>query len=172
MYKASETERPAVDRTHPINLQPVPGKGADVPYQHANPKTEGKWVHIACGSTAICPVVNLQKFLQAACVKDNEFIFRGIVKTKYKEKLQKKNNPLSYGRAREIIMKTVAAIGLDKSNFATHSLCSGGATQAANCGVPDRLFKRHGRWRSETAKDMYIQDDIQELLSVTQAMCL
>ena len=25
-------------------------------------------------------------------------------------------------------------------------------------GAPDRLFKRHGRWASESAKDGYVQD--------------
>ena len=29
---------------------------------------------------------------------------------------------------------------------------------AANFGVPDRLFKKHGRLRSENAKDGYVKD--------------
>ena len=33
----------------------------------------------------------------------------------------------------------------DISAIGTHSLRSGGATAAANAGVPDRRFKRHGR---------------------------
>ena len=32
----------------------------------------------------------------------------------------------------------------------------GGASTAANAGVPDRLFKKHGRWKSENAKKMAI----------------
>ena len=32
---------------------------------------------------------------------------------------------------------------------------SGGATAAANANVPDHIFKRHGRWKSENAKDGY-----------------
>ncbi|KAJ8304451.1 hypothetical protein KUTeg_018034, partial [Tegillarca granosa] len=43
---------------------------------------------------------------------------------------------------------------------------AGGATAAANNGVSDRLFKRHWRWKSEKAKDMYVKDDISGLLSV------
>ena len=42
----------------------------------------------------------------------------------------------------------------DISAIGTHSLRSGGATAAANGGVPDRLFKRHGRWASESAEDV------------------
>ena len=48
----------------------------------------------------------------------------------------------------------------DISAIGTYSLRSGGATAAANAGEPDRLFKRHGRWASESAKDRYVQDSL------------
>ena len=38
-----------------------------------------------------------------------------------------------------------------------HSLRAGGALRAANMGISDRFFKRHGRWKSENAKDGYIR---------------
>lgn len=38
-------------------------------------------------------------------------------------------------------------------NLGPHSLRSGVASAAANNNVKDRLFKRHGRWISESAKD-------------------
>ena len=41
---------------------------------------------------------------------------------------------------------------------------------AANSGVPDRLFKRHGRWASESAKDGYVQDSLSARLSVSKAL--
>ena len=44
---------------------------------------------------------------------------------------------------------------------------SGGATAAANAKVPDRLFKRHGRWCSESAKDGYVKDS---RLQVSQSL--
>ena len=43
----------------------------------------------------------------------------------------------------------------------------GGASATANIGVPDRLFKKHGRWRSETAKDGYVKDSMKDRLSVS-----
>ena len=52
----------------------------------------------------------------------------------------------------------------------THSLRSGGATAAANAGVPDRRFKRHGRWASESAKDGCVQDFLSSRLSVSKAL--
>ena len=60
--------------------------------------------------------------------------------------------------------------GFDASKFGMHSLRSGGASAAANAGVPDHLFKRHGRWRSETAKDGYIKDSTDALMSVSRSL--
>ena len=58
----------------------------------------------------------------------------------------------------ELFLNKLAELGFDPKQFGLHSLRSGGATAAANSGVPDRLFKRHGRWRSESAKDGYVKD--------------
>ena len=43
---------------------------------------------------------------------------------------------------------------------------------AAKVGVPDRLFKRHGRWKSEKAKDGYVDDSVERRLSVTRQLNL
>jgi hypothetical protein len=58
----------------------------------------------------------------------------------------------------------------DISAIGTHSLRSGGATAAANAGIPDRLFKRHGRWSSDSAKDGYVKDSLFSRLSVSKAL--
>jgi hypothetical protein len=46
------------------------------------------------------------------------------------------------------------------------SLRSGGATAAANAGLSDRLFKKHGRWCSDNAKDGYVHENLHYILSV------
>ena len=51
-------------------------------------------------------------------------------------------------------------MGWDPALFGMHSLRADGATTGANAGVPDRLIKRHGKWRSETAKDGYVKDSV------------
>lgn len=79
---------------------------------------------------------------------------------------------MSYTRIRELILNALKEVGEDPSKFGVHSLRSGGATAAANLGIPDRLFKAHGRWRSETAKDGYIQDNIEKVLSVSKNLGL
>ena len=73
---------------------------------------------------------------------------------------------------RELFLAKWKELGFDPSQFGLHSLRAGGATTAANAGVPDRLFKRHGRWRSETAKDGYVKDSREVLLSVTKSLKL
>ncbi|XP_062576079.1 uncharacterized protein LOC134255412 [Saccostrea cucullata] len=83
-------------------------------------------------------------------------------------KLRSDNRPISYTRAREIILDSLEKIGLDKCKFGVHSLRSGGATSAAAAGVSDRLFKKHGRWRSENSKDGYVKENQIEKLSVTK----
>ena len=78
--------------------------------------------------------------------------------------------PLSYSRTREIILEGFKKIGLNPKQFGLHSLGAEGATSAANNGVPDKLFKRHGRWRSKNAKDGYVKDDLRSLLSVSLSL--
>ena len=56
------------------------------------------------------------------------------------------------------------------SKIAVHSLRFGGATAAANAGVKDRMFKRHGRWVSENAKDGYGKDNLDSMLSVSKSL--
>ena len=52
--------------------------------------------------------------------------------------------------------------------YGLHSLRAGGATAAANMGVNDRLFKKHGRWKSDKVKDGYIHESIETKLIVTK----
>ena len=97
--------------------------------------------------------------------------FRGIVNTKNGEKLRAEKG-LSYTRVREIVLEKLEAIGLEKQKFGLHSLRAGGASAAANGGIPDRWFKRHGRWRSENAKDGYVKDSLEDRLAVTKGLGL
>ena len=97
-------------------------------------------------------------------------LFRGIVHTKAGERLRATGS-LSYTRVlRELFLAKLTSLGFDAKQFGLHSLRSGGASAAANAGVPDRLFKRHGRWRSETAKDGYVKDSVSDLLSVSKSL--
>ena len=65
-------------------------------------------------------------------------------------------------------MSVLESIGLERRNFGLHSLRTSGATAAANAGICDRLFKKHGIWRS--AKDSYVKEDLQQHVLVTKVL--
>ena len=53
--------------------------------------------------------------------------------------------------------------------FDLHSLQVGGASAAAQAGVPDQLFRQHGRWKSETAKDSFVEESKENHLSASKS---
>ena len=126
---------------------------------------------VARSGTPTCPVTMLERYFKEAVLiqSSNALIFRGIVKTKTGEWLRKTGG-ISYSRARELMLHRLTKLGFDAKAFGMHSFRAGGATAAANAGVPDRLFKRHGRWQSEAAKDGYVKDSEQSRLSVSQSL--
>ena len=134
---------------------------------------QGDSVMIARTGTAACPVAMLERYITAADISlSSELcLFRGIVSTKRGERL-KLSGSLSYTRMRELFLQKLQQLGYDSKQFSLHSLRAGGATSATNAGVPDRLFKRHGRWKSESAKDGYIKESEDSLLSVSKSLNL
>lgn len=136
---------------------------------------DGAWVLVAKSSSDTCPVTNLQNYInRAGIAKENEFLFRATTffKSTNSHRLKKKNKPISYTTARSAILTCVKRIGLNEKAFGTHSLRRGGATSAANNGVSDRLFQNHGRWKSVSSKDGYVEDNIENLLSVSLGLGL
>ena len=125
---------------------------------------DGSWVLIAKTGSLTCPYNMICHYLKLANIPkaSKEFIFRGLTyfRKSKEHRLRKKNKSLSYTRSGEIVLKAFSEIGLKREKFRLHSLRAGGATAAANARIKDRLFKRHGRWRSETAKDGYVKDNL------------
>ena len=79
---------------------------------------------------------------------------------------------MSYSNLRDLYLEALSPHVVDVKKYCLHSLRSGGASAAANNDVRDRLFKRHGRWLSENAKDGYVKDNIDERLSVSLSLGL
>ena len=129
---------------------------------------DGAWIVVASSGKATCPVAMMYRYLERAGLSCDSPLFCQLSKTKYGYKPRSKG--LSYSRLRELVLEAFKDIVPDISAIGTHSLRSGGATAAANAGVPDRLFKRHGRWASESAKDGYVQDSLSSRLSVSKAL--
>ena len=128
---------------------------------------DGAWIVVASSRKATCPVAMMNRYLDRAGLSCDSPLFCQLSKTKCGYKPRSKG--LSYSRLRELVLEAFKDIVPDISAIGTHSLRSGGATAAANAGVSDRLFKRHGRWASESAKHGYVQDSLSSRLSVSKA---
>ena len=73
---------------------------------------------------------------------------------------------------RSIVLEAFSVVGANVCSLGTHSLRKGGATAAARHSIEDRLFKKHGRWRSERSKDKYVSEDLKQKLIVSKNLDL
>ncbi|XP_076112437.1 uncharacterized protein LOC143080469 [Mytilus galloprovincialis] len=135
---------------------------------------DGDRIIIARTGNKLCPVKNFESFLEWSNnpLDTDVFVFRNLTKTKENYVFRKENKPLSYTRMRELFIEAFSPIVPNIKSFGLHSLRSGGASAACNFGISDRLFKRHGRWRSETAKDGYVKDSFSDRMLVSQNLGL
>lgn len=135
---------------------------------------QGDEVLIAKGEGTACPVKILEEYLNRFNIDplSDQFIFRRLIKTKKSYKLASNNKPISYSTFRDHLRKTLRGFVPDPQVYGTHSFRSGGASAAANSGVPDRVFQRHGRWKSASAKDGYVEDSTDVKLSVSKSLGL
>ena len=131
---------------------------------------EGAWIIIGATGKSTCPVLMLKRYINCAGfdgLDPSHYLYTSITMLKSQNKYVIRSDKLSYSRCREIIKGALQEIGLDASKFGVHSLRSGGASAAAAFGVPDRLFKRHGRWKSDSSKDRYIKETMSNKLLVS-----
>ena len=135
---------------------------------------KGDEVVISRSDKVTCPVKNLERYLSLACIdrKHKDYLFKPLVKLKSAYRLIQKVKPISYTAARESIVSLLRKFMPASANISLHSFRAGGATAAANAQISDRCWKRHGRWRSESAKDGYVEDSIDARLLVTKSLGL
>ena len=105
------------------------------------------------------PSASLDIYLFRRCISKGRIIV-----------LTDKDIPLTYGCVRELVKNKAVQIGLNPSQFSTHSMRSGGATAAANSEVAERALQRHGRWACSSSKDGYVKDKLVTRLSVSKAI--
>ena len=136
----------------------------------------GEWVYVSSLNSSNCPVKIIKRYLRKAGFSGytEDFIFRGITrnKNKHMRKLKTSNKPISYSTVRSLLLNVFKSVGKDASVLGTHSLRKGGATAAARNSVEDRLFKKHGRWRSDKSKDKYVKEDLTQKLFVSRNLGL
>ena len=119
-----------------------------------------------------CPFNLLRRYVSAAKLDllSSLPFFRSLYFHKATSTCSLPTKGMSYSRTREIVLQAFAELDYPKNLFGLHSLRARGASAAANAGVSDRLFKRHGRWKTDQAKDGYIKDKLESLLSVSKSL--
>ena len=118
-----------------------------------------------------CPVKIFKGYLshlESSPVDPSHYVFRAPSKTRSGHTLVSINKPISYSSVRDYVKSTFKDIVSNIALFSTHSLRAGGASAAANAGVADRLFQRHGRWKSVSAKNGYVEDSLESRLLVSK----
>ena len=135
---------------------------------------EGQSVVIAESGSSLCPVTLLKLYMNSShlSLDSDEYIFRPISASNSCKRLVSVHKPISYSTYRQSFKKSFRDIVPDITNFSTHSARSGGATSAANSGIPERNFQRHGRWASVSAKNTYIKDSLASRLDVSKSLSL
>ena len=76
--------------------------------------------------------------------------------------------PISYSCLRGMLLLTDICLPVEA--FGTHTLKAGGATLAANQGVPDRVWMEHGGWYSSRAAAGNVKSSREVELSVTHSL--
>ena len=119
---------------------------------------QGDSVLVARTGSSTCPIAMIERYYAMAELSHTSqlVLFRGITCTRNGERLRSSGR-LSYTRMQELLLAKRKELGFDMTHFRLHSLRAGGATAAANAGVADCLFKCHGCWKSESAKDGYVK---------------
>ena len=135
---------------------------------------KGYWFHLAKLNSNLCPLDLTKRYFVLTGIdkQSDKYIFRGIENSKNGQKLRKIDKPLSYTTVRGQVLDFLANIGLDPKKFGLHGLRSGRASAAANFGVNDRLFKKHGSWKSDKVKESYVHEDIESKLSALRNLGL
>lgn len=138
-----------------------------LPHSKTDQLRKGDKLVIARIRNAICPVAMLELYMRQTHTQweDQCFLFRPICKSKGGERLRG-SGCVSYSCLRDLFKKKLEALGVDSGVYGLHSLHAGGATSMANLGVADHLFKHHGHWQPENAKNGYIDDSMEEVLKI------
>ena len=136
---------------------------------------EGHILYISRTGTHYCTVTRLERYLQKCRLTNNAsaFIICRLAKTKMGHNAIG-HRPISYTTMYDDFHKFIVPFcnSTRTLDYGLHSLRSGGASEAINGGISERLVGKHGRWKSGYSRDRYLKDDKKSRLSVTKAINL
>ena len=148
-----------------------------VPRSKTDIYREGNSVYIQRTGGEYCPVTVLLQYMVTGSIgfHSPDLLFRPLVFHKQGAWYSLGKGSLSYSRSREIFKESLEILGFDSKEYGLHSLRSGGVTsvvQNSNNAIPERLLKLHGRWKTDTAKDMYVEESLASRLKVSSYLGL
>ena len=109
--------------------------------------------------SALCPIKLFQKYIRVAEDKESEeiYIFSQICHSKQGFKLKDLDKSISYTRVRDILLTSLKNMGLDKTQFALHSLRSGETTATANFGITGYFKNTEDGDKKRFKTDMFMK---------------
>ena len=148
-----------------------------VPRSKTDVYREGNFVFISASRSKYCPVGVLQRYLDLSGIDlcSSLPLFRPLVFHRSSSSYTLRSGKISYTTRRDILRDTLSQLGLNPNDNGLHSLRSGGITSAvrnSSNSIPERLLKIHGRWKSDSAKDMYVEESLENRLQVTKYLGL
>ena len=121
----------------------------------------GHTVLIAQSSEPLCCPVNWFRLYQETRNPASDFFFHQMDGT----------DQLSAKTFNHIVKDRLEAIGVDPTEYGSHSMRRGGATAAAAQGICERLIRKHGTWApGSRVVQMYIDDALMHVLETSQAI--
>ena len=148
-----------------------------VPRSKTDVYREGNFVYISASGSKYCPVGVLQRCLDLSGIDLNSPLplFRPLVFHRSTSSYTLRSGKISYTTCRDILRDTLSQLGYNPNDYGLHSLRSGGITAAvrhSRNSIPERLLKIHRRWKSDSAKDMYVEESLENRLHVTKYLGL
>ncbi|XP_053378570.1 uncharacterized protein LOC123554439 [Mercenaria mercenaria] len=87
---------------------------------------DGAWIVISRTGTALCPVVNVEKLIQWACLKGTDYLFCNLSKVKGGYISRECNKKMSYSNLRDQFKLALTPHVSNIKKYCLHSLRSGG----------------------------------------------
>ena len=135
---------------------------------------EGNVVYIARTRSEYCPVTFVENFCAEtglSLLNEDSFLLPRIIRIKKGYKAHQTLG-ISYTTARETFVKHVRAVYGTVLKYTLHGLRAGGASEAASNGIDGRSISKHGRWKTQKARNAYIHDSVANRLRVTRSLGL
>ena len=124
-----------------------------------------------------CPVGVLQHYLDLSGIDLSSPlpIFRPLVFHRSTSSYTLRSGKISHTTCKDMLRDTLTQLGYNPNDYGLQSLRSGGITAAVSNSrnsIPERLLKIHVSWKSDSAKDMYVEENLENRLHVTKYLGL